>query len=69
MAPKQSKPTLTTDEQHSLAVNGMALRVKYRKCDDNGKALKVKFQLGSLGVHKNTVAACIPPGSDAKASS
>ena len=62
MAPKQSKPTLTTDEQHSLAVNGMALRVKYRKCDDNGKALKVKFPLGSLGVHPKNRGGVYPAG-------
>ena len=50
MAPKQSK--LSKEEQHSLAVDGMAWRVKYRKYDENGKVVKTKFQIGSLGVHQ-----------------
>ena len=61
MAPNQSKK-LSADEQHSLVVNGMALRVKYRKCDENGKVLKVKFQVGSLGVHPKNRGGVYPAG-------
>ena len=60
MAPRTSK--LDPDEQHSLAVNGMAWRVKYRKCDHNGKAIKVKFHIGSLGVHPKNRGGVYPAG-------
>ena len=60
MAPKLSK--LSADEQFSLAVNGMAWRVKYRKCDDSGKAVKIKFQVGSLGVHPKNRDSLYPAG-------
>ena len=60
MAPKQSK--LSKEEQHSLAVDGMALRVKYRKYDENGKVFKIKFQIGSLGVHQKNRGSLYPSG-------
>ena len=60
MAPKLSK--LSVDEQFSLAVNGMAWRVKYRKCDDGGKVIKIKFQVGSLGVHPKNRGSLYPTG-------
>ena len=61
MAPKKVS-AMSADEQHSLAVNGMAWRGKYRKCDDNGKALKVKFQVGCLGVHAKNRGGVYPAG-------
>ena len=60
MAPKCSK--LSADEQFSLATNGMAWRVKYRKYDDSGKVLKIKFQIGSLGVHPKNRGGLYPTG-------
>ena len=60
MAPKLSQ--LSADEQFSLAVNGMAWRVKYRKCDEGGKVLRVKFQIASLGVHRKNRGSLYPAG-------
>ena len=40
----------------------MAWRVKYRKCDDGGKALRIKFQIGSLGVHPKNRGGVYPSG-------
>ena len=61
MAPKQSKK-LSADEQRSLAVNGMAMRVKYRKYDENGNVLKVNLQVGSLGCHCKNRGGVYPAG-------
>ena len=38
-------------EGHSLATYGMAVRVKYRRVDTEGKPLKKKIGLGSLSLH------------------
>ena len=53
---------MSPDEVHSLAVAGMAWRVKYRQTDENGKVIRVIVNIGSLGVHPKNRGGVYPAG-------
>ena len=53
---------MSKDEEHSLAVNGMAWRVKYRRTDAEGKVIRKKMPIGSLGVHQKNRGGLYPAG-------
>ncbi len=53
---------MSKDEEHSLAVNGMAWRVKYRRTDAEGKVIRKKMPIGSLGVHPKNRGGVYPAG-------
>jgi hypothetical protein len=46
----------------SLMTAAMAWRVKYRKTDPNGKIIRIKLQVGSLGVHSKNRGGVYPAG-------
>ena len=47
---------------NSLMVAAMAYRVKYRKVDSNGKAIKVWLRIENMGVHKKNRGGIYPAG-------
>ena len=62
MADSKMASKMTADEAHSLAVAGMAWRVKYRQTDESGKVIRVMVYIGSLGVHKKNRGGVYPAG-------
>ena len=59
---KMADSKMSSDEAHSLAVSGMAWRVKYRQTDANGKVVKIFVSIGSLGVHPKNRGGVYPAG-------
>jgi hypothetical protein len=55
------------DKQHSLATHGMALRVKYRRVDADGKPIKKKIGLSTAGTHPKNRGGLYPSGRRCKA--
>ena len=55
------------DKQHSLATHGMALRVKYRRVDAEGKPIKKKIGLSTAGTHPKNRGGLYPSGRRCKA--
>ena len=53
---------MSPEDVHSLAVRGMAWRVKYRQKDHDGKVLKNRVNIGSLGVHPENRGGVYPAG-------
>ena len=53
-------------DARGLIVQGMAYRVKYRKLDNQGNALKILIAVRNLDGHRNTAGACILQETDAK---
>ena len=62
MADSKMARKMSPDEDHSLAVSGMAWRVKYRQTDENGKVMKIVLDIGSLGVHQQNRGSLYPAG-------
>ena len=57
-----SKSAAVADAEWSLVTNAMAWRVKYRRVDGNGKVIKFKTGVGSLGVHQKNRGGVYPSG-------
>ena len=55
------------DEQHSLVTHAMALRVKYRRVDAEGKPIKTKIGLSTAGIHPKNRGGLYPSGRRCKA--
>ena len=62
MADSKMASKMTADEAHSLAVVGMAWRVKYRQTDADGKVIRAFVNIGTLGVHKKNRGGVYPAG-------